>query len=200
LHNIGATVVRSLFLVTVEGEQLRFVKFDGVDPGKMLTMIQSERKSSPDELAEEVIAALMEEKLYEKEARAMVKTWRSSWFGEEGTRLFYMLPRTVTDELLPLDINPLPDEVVRVMVGRLEIMRPEDESRVAAIVKQSVHDRAAAEQRRAADPQSETYSVPATILQLGRLAEQALVRIKTLSTDSETCREATLLLEQVRQL
>jgi len=39
--------------------------------------------------------------LYEKEARAMVKTWESAWFGEEGDRLLYLEPRTRADELLP---------------------------------------------------------------------------------------------------
>ena len=62
--------------------------------------------------------------LYPKEAEAMVKTWEDSWF-EEGLRVFYVLPRQQTDAILPLEITPKPNKLVRVLVGRMEIMTPE---------------------------------------------------------------------------
>jgi hypothetical protein len=58
--------------------------------------------------------------LFPKEAQAMIETWRSSWFGE-GARLFYVVSRKAVDAILPLEIDPVPDEVVRVFVGRLEL-------------------------------------------------------------------------------
>jgi len=64
--------------------------------------------------------------LYAKEAKAMVKTWEDSWF-EEGLRVFYILPRSTTDRILPLNVSPKPKETVRVMVGRSEIITPEME-------------------------------------------------------------------------
>ncbi len=64
--------------------------------------------------------------LYEKEAAAMVKTWRDSWF-EEGLRVFYIVPRRATDAILPITIKPEPTELVRVLVGRVEIITPEME-------------------------------------------------------------------------
>jgi hypothetical protein len=130
-----------------------------------------------------------------------VKTWESSWFGEEGTRLFYLLPQTVTDRLLPLKIEPAPNEMVRVMVGRLEIMRPEDETRITALVEQSAkhRDRAAAEQRRSDHARAEPYGLPKAVIQLGRLAEPALVRIQHIAQDPKTRGEAGLLLQQLRQ-
>jgi hypothetical protein len=199
LSNVGEDSIRSLFLVTVEGEQLRFVKLDRIRAAERLLLVQTELVSSADQLAEEVVASLIEEQLYEKEARAMINTWRTSWFEEQGTRLFYMLPRTITNELLPLEIQPLPDEMVRVMVGRLEIMRPEDEARVSALIKQSMHDRAAVKRRRSEDPNSESYALPAAIVDLGRLAEPALVRVKNMMDDADIRREASLLLEGLRQ-
>jgi hypothetical protein len=72
---------------------------------------------------------LVSQGLYEREARAMIKTWRDSWF-EEGLRVFYVLPREATDEILPLQIDPKPQEVVRVLVGRAEIITPEMEKDV----------------------------------------------------------------------
>lgn len=68
-------------------------------------------------------AALVRQGLFAKEAAAMVETWRDSWF-EEGTRLFYIVPSIMVDEILPLTIQPKPANVVRVFVGRVEVFTP----------------------------------------------------------------------------
>jgi hypothetical protein len=199
LVNTSTDPIRLLFLITVDDKQLRYAKLDGIRPGQSLFLAQTKEASSLDQLAESMVSALIEEQLYEKEARAMVNTWRSSWFGEKGTRLLYILPRRITDELLPLEVQPVPDETLRVMVGRLEIMRPEVEAQVVALVKQSLHDRAAAEQRRAEAGGSESHALPAAILDLGRLAEPALVRVKNIAIENNVRHEATLLLRQLQQ-
>lgn len=62
--------------------------------------------------------------LYPREAKAMVDSWRGSWF-EQGTRLFYIVSGEAIDAILPLQIHPTPVEVKRVFVGRLEIATPE---------------------------------------------------------------------------
>jgi hypothetical protein len=62
--------------------------------------------------------------LFEREAHAMVETWRDSWF-EEGARLIYIVPRAFVDAILPLDVRPAPSAVVRVFVGRMELVTPE---------------------------------------------------------------------------
>jgi hypothetical protein len=67
--------------------------------------------------------------LYEKEADSMIKTWSNSWF-EEGMRVFYVLPRQTTDAILPMTIEPRPAELVRVLVGRAELITPEMEKSV----------------------------------------------------------------------
>ena len=61
--------------------------------------------------------------LYRDEAHAMVETWRDSWF-EEGSRLIYIVPSGFVDKVLPLTIDPVPGQIVRVFVGRLEIVTP----------------------------------------------------------------------------
>ena len=76
---------------------------------------------------QDMAAALVEQGLYEKEAQAMVNTWQDQWFAEEGTRVLYLLPRAWTDRTLPLQVAPRPDSVVRVMVGRAELITPSDE-------------------------------------------------------------------------
>ena len=64
---------------------------------------------------------LLAQGLYRDEAHAMVETWKDSWF-EEGSRLIYIAPRGFIDNVLPLTINPAPGQIVRVFVGRLEIV------------------------------------------------------------------------------
>jgi hypothetical protein len=74
--------------------------------------------------------------LYAKEARAMLSTWRDSWF-EEGTRLFYVVPDKTIDSILPLEISPEPTEVARLFVGRIELVT----SRVKQEVEQALAER-----------------------------------------------------------
>jgi hypothetical protein len=71
--------------------------------------------------------ALEKEGLYTREAAAMVQTWRDTWFDEQGLRVLYVLPRTWTDRTLPLSVAPTPHDIVRVMVGRAEIITPRQE-------------------------------------------------------------------------
>ena len=66
-------------------------------------------------------------------SQTMVQTWKSSWFADEGTRLLYLVPRAQTDAILPLHVTPTPTETVRVMVGRLEAMTPEQDARLRGL-------------------------------------------------------------------
>jgi hypothetical protein len=69
----------------------------------------------------DLASLLVAEGLYEAEARAMIDTWRDTW-SADGVRVLYMVPRPFTDEVLPLRITPAPDDVVRVLVGRAELL------------------------------------------------------------------------------
>ena len=75
--------------------------------------------------------------LYQKEARAMVETWRDSWF-EEGLRVLYLVPREFVDRALPLTIRPEPRQTARVFMGRAELLAPERREALAAAM--SVRD------------------------------------------------------------
>jgi len=76
-----------------------------------------------DRLKQELAKALVDMGLYQKEALAMIETWRDSWF-EEGLRVFYLMPRHSVDAVLPLTVNPAPATTERVFVGRVEILSP----------------------------------------------------------------------------
>jgi|ERR1041384_1074056 hypothetical protein len=88
---------------------------------------------------EELEGMLLTQGLYEKEAEAMIKTWRDSWF-EEGLRVFYILPRKEIDSVLPLSIEPRPTELKRVLVGRIEIITPEMEKEIGSSLTDSSRD------------------------------------------------------------
>jgi hypothetical protein len=74
-------------------------------------------------LRHELESVLVAQGLYEKEAKAMLDTWRDSWF-EEGTRVFYIVPPTMVETILPLTVEPKPKQVARVFVGRVELFTP----------------------------------------------------------------------------
>jgi hypothetical protein len=88
---------------------------------------QSTRAVLDEQIGTAMAAALAKEGLYAREASAMVNTWKDSWFEEDGVRVLYVLPRAWTDRTLPIELKPSPKELVRVMVGRLEMLIPATE-------------------------------------------------------------------------
>ena len=116
-----------------------------------------------DLLVSELKKTLVASGLYEKEADAMIKTWRSSWF-EEGVRVFYVLPRETTDAVLPIAIDPKPTQLVRVLVGRAEVITPEMEKSVQGQVGML------------SDPKARGEAILA-IRKYGRFSEPILKRI-----------------------
>lgn len=86
-----------------------------------------------DGLRAELQQMLVNAGLFPKEAAAMVETWRDSWF-EEGTRVFYVIPKRATDSILPLEITPKPANVARVFVGRMDVITPRDQQAVESAI------------------------------------------------------------------
>jgi hypothetical protein len=78
-------------------------------------------------IGDDLAARLVQSGLYEKEARAMVNTWRTSYFTTDGIRVLFVLPQSWTERLIPMTISPAPDQLVRVMVGRVELLTRERE-------------------------------------------------------------------------
>ena len=131
-------------------------------------------------LHEDLRQMLVRNGLYPKEAAAMVATWGDSWF-EEGTRIFYVLPRPLVDRALPLTVTPAPAEIVRVLVGRLELILPDDEARAGAELDR-LSDVPTADALREARER------------LGRFGEPILRRLAARSPDAVTRRRIEVLL------
>jgi hypothetical protein len=85
------------------------------------------------QLRQELETALIAQGLFPKEARAMVETWRDSWF-EEGSRLIYIVPSVAVDTILPLEVEPAPSQTTRVFVGRIELVTPETKRAVESAI------------------------------------------------------------------
>jgi hypothetical protein len=90
----------------------------GVDEASIVSPALEHDSTAPFE--ESLRGLLLGAGLYPREAQAMLDTWRATW-SEDGLRVFYLVPPEVTDAILPLDIQPPPAEIVRVLVGRAEI-------------------------------------------------------------------------------
>jgi len=121
--------------------------------------------------------------LYKKEAAALVEIWNDEFFKTDGVRLLAVLARDVYDRLLPVDISPKPDELVRVLILHLECL---DDDRVATI-KAWIEDLASGE--------IETRDVAARKLrELGPLAEPMIRAAAEKTTDAEARARLTELL------
>jgi hypothetical protein len=125
----GSQPVAALFLISVDEDRLRFARFDNTAAPRELTL-QDMPATLPD-LSAAVQSALVSAGLFEKEAAAMVATWRDLWFTERGTRVLYLLPQPLIDQVLPLSTSPAATSTVRVFVGRMDILTPELESSLA---------------------------------------------------------------------
>ena len=112
LHNQGPGDLARLFVLAVRGNQANFISSEGLSAGRERKVrLAASNQFQPvakviDELSAQMRQALEQEGLYPREAAAMVQTWRDSWFEEQGLRVLYLLPRSWTDQVLPLSIVP----------------------------------------------------------------------------------------------
>jgi hypothetical protein len=114
----------------------------------------------------QIAAALVQSGLYPDEAQAMVNTWKKSYFVTPGLRVLYVLPRAWTDQLLPLHLQPAPSELVRTLVGRIEVMTGAEEERLLAIFQHA-----------------DAKQIHLEVSKLGRFAEPKLRRIAELARE-----------------
>jgi hypothetical protein len=157
-----------LILVQVQGGKVRFQPFrlePSSDSTAQVSVRVPDRDSTVEQLGEAMAKLLTGKGLFEKEARAMVKTWSSAWFGEEGTRLLYILPDELTDAMLPLRIEPKPASLVRALVGRHDILTPEREKQIDVLVAKL--------SRSTAKPDAEQRAAAQELAKLGRYQRAA---------------------------
>jgi len=118
----------AIILLERRGNKLGY-RVSSLDSGA--TMDTPSTSGTLDSLYSDLEDTLVAQGLYRDEAHAMLETWRDSWFGE-GSRLFYIAPRLFVDSVLPLSIRPAPTQLIRVFVGRIELVTPATENAVEA--------------------------------------------------------------------
>jgi hypothetical protein len=121
IRNLGQEEIPSIILFERRGEEIGFRSAGALADETVLD--PPELTGRLDSLCDELEGILVARGLYPDEARAMVATWRDSWF-EEGSRLIYIVPTGFVENILPVAIAPAPAQIVRVFVGRLEIVTP----------------------------------------------------------------------------
>ncbi len=181
---------RHIFVLRVENGRAAYRYLPALGGGRPLTDIVPSMRGAlslrqfGDRIADDLAGRLVESGLYDKEAQAMVHTWRSSYFETDGVRVLFVLPQEWTDRFIPLTITPAPREIVRVMVGRLELLTPERERLAEAALKELASQDTATRER-----------AFETLREQGRYVEPIVRRILRTSTHEQTrtlCRRLLL--------
>jgi hypothetical protein len=173
LANAGRETLRHVFVLQLRDGTGNFHYVNRIDPGEQETVGLTPRspmnpiEKVSHQLGQRIAESLVKEGLYQREATAMVNTWKDSWFEQEGVRVLYVLPREWTDRVLPLTLKPAPRELTRVMVGRAEVITPEMQKTFAESLTKAI----------AGDLEARQNTI-AQMAKLGRFAEPA-VRLVT---------------------
>jgi hypothetical protein len=136
--------------VTISADELKSLRASHLPQGYFLA-----------QAAFNLNSALRATGLYQDEAVAMTNTWKNSYFRNPGLRVLYILSRAETDALLPLALDPQPQEFQRALVGRIEVLLDTEEASLLANL------------------QNDLLSVSS----LGRFAEPKLRRLQQLTQD-----------------
>jgi hypothetical protein len=127
LQNHFAEPIPIVIFFERRGEEAGYRVFGSL--GSQGTLASPDLSEFTDSLSSNLEGILISQGLFPDEAHAMLQTWQNSWF-EEGSRLIYIVPRTFVDSVLPLHVRPAPANIVRVFVGRLELITPSTENAV----------------------------------------------------------------------
>lgn len=129
VENLNEQTIPNTILFERRGDKVGYRLGGPVQKASDLAL--PELTGSVDDLARQLEGLLVSQGLYQDEAHAMIETWRGSWF-EEGSRLLYFVPTGFVNSVLPLSIQPVPAQTIRVFVGRLELVTPATEKAVEA--------------------------------------------------------------------
>ena len=130
VKNLSQHPLPAVVLFDRLGGKIRFRVHGALDAAAEAVLAAPSATSSLPALRQELERLLVREGLFEREANAMVETWRDDWFND-GTRVFYLVPTADVNAILPLQVTPAPVSTVRAFVGRMEVITPESEAAVA---------------------------------------------------------------------
>jgi hypothetical protein len=182
LENSGLQKLTHMFLVSIHNGHGAFAVKDELENSAPWERVDFDTSDSwhrysiadfPAAIGKEMESALKDAGLFADEAKAMVNTWKDSWFTEPGVRVLYILPRAWTDETLPLTLKPQAKDLVRVMVGRAEVIVPSAVEKFRDTLSKA--DKGDENARKQAELQMKTF---------GRFAEPALTLAASHTSDT----------------
>ncbi len=143
VHTSKPLAVRALWLVDIrKNGELAFRALPAIsldENEKKILAHTSPKFASSDfnsgnlaKLRDSLQTALVADGLFADEAQGLLNTWEVSYFKSPGLRVFFLVPREWTDFYLPLETS-LPADINRVMVGRIELITPEQRKTLARI-------------------------------------------------------------------
>lgn len=127
LENLTSSAIQNAILFERHGQHVGYSILGPLET--KLTVSLPQGRNSYETPANDLGQMLISQGLYPDEAEAMVKTWSGSWF-DDGARIIYIVPRPFVDSILPLTIAPVPQQITRVFVGRIELVTPATEKAV----------------------------------------------------------------------
>lgn len=175
LSNDGVEPLGPLFVVQVARGRTAFTTVSSLAVNSNVTVRLPDptAPSGSGTLGAALRDALQDAGLHRDEAEAMVQTWNESWFGEDGVRVLYLLPQAWTERVLPLALRPEPRRLVRVMVGRAELLKRSQESVVSGWIADYV------------DGNADWAVASLRALGLGRFLEPAITRCASLTRTAQ---------------
>ncbi len=134
IENKGADAVGGMVVFENTGSGVRWSTCETLAAGSVHEADLTGKNPQPEKwqagVYADTVAMLTRAGLNRAEADAMVQTWWPSYFGRQGLRVFWIVPRKFTDQILPLKVTPAPKDTVRVLVGRSEVLSPEFEQKL----------------------------------------------------------------------
>ncbi len=151
IQNHSNQIVKGLTILNHRDDKNEFLHIDSIEAGVTKNIVlgiqNSELKSFKTydsylkEAKKVIIEDLVASGLYHDESVAMVNTWEGGYFQTKGLRLLYVLPNEWTEEILPMKLNRAPKELVRTLVGRIEVLTGDDDEKILDFVKSKIkHD------------------------------------------------------------
>ncbi len=139
LANGGALRIPAAFLLKVDETGGGIVSLGDVSAsGKAVAQANVPTKDMDSFLADaklQIKTALVQSGLTEEESLAMVDTWSVSYFHTPGLRVLYVLPRLWTDIILPMHLDFVPTQIVRTLIGRIEVTTQAEEKALLTVLE-----------------------------------------------------------------
>jgi len=134
ITNMAGDPLPAVILFEKRGSRIGYRMFKNVEG--TIHVEAPELNATFSSLQGDLESLLRSQGMFALEARAMVETWRDSWF-EQGSRIFYITPSQSVDSILPLEVMPKPISIARAFVGRMELASPTTQQEVRRAIAEN---------------------------------------------------------------